>query len=84
MEANFKEASALTSRKYVSERNFKLFGRTPPLFFFRKTTLKSKFLEFFLPLKHPSVATFNRTRAPTSRKYVAEKGIIMPNLSEKL
>ena len=29
------------------------------------------------------VATFNETRAPTSRKYVAEKGIVVPNSSKK-
>ena len=33
----------------------------------------------FLPLRDPLVATFNETRAPTSRKYVAEQGIVMPN-----
>ena len=32
----------------------------------------------------PLVATFSETSAPTSRKYVAEKGIVVPNLSEKL
>ena len=30
--------------------------------------------------KKTLVATFNEARAPTSRKYVAEQGIIMPNL----
>ena len=31
----------------------------------------------------PLMATFNeKTRAPTSRKYVAEQGIVMPNWSK--
>ena len=53
-------------------------------FCFRKTTVKSKFLEFYLLLRHPLVATFNETREPTSRKYVVQWGIVMPLLSEKL
>ena len=43
---------------------------------------KSKLLEFFLPLIDHLVATFNETRAPTSKKYVSEQGIVMPNWSE--
>ena len=35
--------------------------------------------ESFLPLIDPLVATFNETRVQTSRKYVAEQGIVMPN-----
>ena len=35
-----------------------------------------------LPLTDPLVATFSETRAPTSRKYVAEQGIVMPNWSK--
>ena len=30
-------------------------------------------------MKQALVATFIETRAPTSRKYVAEQGIVMPN-----
>ena len=30
-------------------------------------------------LREPSVATFNEMHAPTSRKYVAERGIVMKN-----
>ena len=37
------------------------------------------FLEFFLPLRDPLVATFNETRVPTSIKHVAEQGIVMPS-----
>ena len=36
----------------------------------------------FLPLKNTLVATFNEVRAPTSRKNVAEQGILMPNSLE--
>ena len=36
----------------------------------------------FLPLTGPLVATFNETRAPTSRKYVAEQGLPSPYLSK--
>ena len=30
------------------------------------------------------MATFNETRAPISRKYATQKGIVMPNLLSKL
>ena len=53
-------------------------------FCFRKTTVKSKFLEFYLILRHPLVATFNEVREPTFRKYVAQWGTVMPLLSYKL
>ena len=38
----------------------------------------------FLHLRNPLVASFNETHALTSRKNAAEKGIIIPNLSETL
>ena len=50
-------------------------------FCFRKTNLKSKISEF-LTSRDPFVASFNKTRAPTSRKYVAQQGKVMPNWSE--
>ena len=34
----------------------------------------------FLPLTDPLAATFNETRAPTSRKNIAKQDIMMPNL----
>ena len=37
----------------------------------------------FFPLTDPLVASFNETRAPTSRKYVVEEGIVIPNWSKK-
>ena len=30
-----------------------------------------------LPIRDPLLPTFNETRTPTSRKYVAEQGIVM-------
>ena len=38
----------------------------------------------FLPLKEPLLATFSETCALISRTNVAEKGVIIPNLSETL
>ena len=38
--------------------------------------------DIFLPLREPLVATFNETRAPTSRKHVANQGIVIPNWSK--
>ena len=36
-------------------------------------------LRVILPLRDPFAATFNEMRAPTSKKYVTEQGIVMPN-----
>ena len=36
----------------------------------------------FLPLINPLVATFNKTHAPTSKKYIAQQDIMMPNWSK--
>ena len=36
----------------------------------------------FFPLTDPSVASFSEKHAPTSRKYVFEEGIVIPNLSK--
>ena len=45
-------------------------------FCLRKNTQKSKFSKTFLLPGDPLVATFNETCAPSSRKYVAEQGIV--------
>ena len=89
MVATFKETCALIPRRYVSEPGKSIPESSNFLvallhFCFRKTTVKSKFSDFFLPLRHPLVATFSETCAPTFWKYVSYQGIIMPNLSEKL
>ena len=44
--------------------------------------LKNLNFQSFLPLRDPLVATFSETCAPTSRKYVAEQGIVMLNWSK--
>ena len=91
--ATFKETRAHTFRKHVSEpsksipdfaNKLRYFLDTLLLFCFRKTTVKSKFSDFFLPPRDPLVAAFNETRTPASRKYVAEQRIVIPNLSEEL
>ena len=51
----------------MDQNYFEPFCRTPQ-FLLYKTTEKSKFLEFFLPLIDPMVAACNETRIPTSRK----------------
>ena len=47
-------------------------------FCFSEANLKAKFSEIILLLKDCLVANFNKARAPTSRKYVAEEGIVRP------
>ena len=54
------------------------FGRAPP-FPPQKSSLKVSVLIFFIS-KKTLVITFNETRAPTSRKYVAEQGLMMSYL----
>ena len=79
------ETPGPTSRKYVAEQGIlteKLIKHISNFldallrFCFRKITWKSKFSVFFL-LRNPFYATFNETRAPTSRKYLAEQGLVM-------
>ena len=53
-------------------------------FCFRIIALKMLNFRTFLPLKNFLAATFNETRAPTSRKYVAEQGMMMLNLLRTL
>ena len=60
-------------------KNVSNFSVTLLRFCCRKSTEKSKFSEFFLSLTDPLVVTFNEILAPTSRKYVAEQAIEMPN-----
>ena len=51
-------------------------------FCFTKTTWKTKFSEFFLPLRNPLVDTFSEMCASSSRNWVAEQGIVMQNWSK--
>ena len=85
--ATLNEMCAPTSRKYVAEegivmpnwlKTFQTF-RSHSSLFALESNLKSKFSEL-LPLIDPLLVTFSETCAPTSRKYVAEKGLMMPNL----
>ena len=87
MVAALNEMCAPTSRKYVAEegivmpnwlKTFQTF-RSHSSLFALESNLKSKFSEL-LPLIDPLLVTFSETCAPTSRKYVAEKGLMMPNL----
>ena len=53
-------------------------------FCFRKT-VKSKILGvFFVPPRHPLVATFKEKCTRSSRKYVSESGKSIPDLAEEL
>ena len=80
----FRETCPLTSKKYVSEPGmiianlseiFQFFWSHSSVFILEK---KHKNLNFqsFLPLRDPLMATFNKRRARTSTKYVAEQGIV--------
>ena len=73
--ATFNETGAPAFRKYVSEQGivtpnlsekFRIFWSHSSISVFRKKTLKSKFSEIVLPLRHPLVITFNEMRAPAS------------------
>ena len=86
--ATFNKRHAPTFRKqcnWARYIDFKLMKSNSNLyvkllrFCFRKTNYKSNSSESFLPLIDPLLATFNERRAPTSRKYVTEQGIVMPN-----
>ena len=66
----------------IFQRNFSFFGRTP-LFLLSRSNIKTEIFGAFLTPRHPLVDTFQETFAPASREYVAEPGIIMPNVSEK-
>ena len=90
MVATFNETGAPTSRKYVTEQGivipnwskiFQTFWSHSSIFALQKQPKTLNF-QSFLPLKDPLVATFNETRALTSRNYVAEQGIVMSNWSK--
>ena len=53
-------------------------------FFFRKKALNVLNFWIFLSQKEHLMATFNETCALTSRKYISEPGMSIPNLLEKL
>ena len=87
MVATLNEMRAPTSRKYVAEqglvmpnlsKKFQTFWTHSSVLALEKRPKKLNF-QSFLPVRDPLVATFNETRAPTSRKYLAEQCIVMPN-----
>ena len=86
--ATSNERRAPTSGKYVPEQGIVITNGSKIIQIFRPHTSvfalqkrpKNPILQsFFLSLIDPLVATFNERRAPTSRKHVAEQGIVMPN-----
>ena len=85
----FNETRAPTSRKYVAEQGivmpnwskiFQNFWSHSSVFALEKQP-QSLLFRVLLPLRDPLVATFNEMHAPTSRKYVAEEGIVITNWS---
>ena len=84
------ETDAPTSRKNVAKQGIAMqnWSKTFQIFwshssvFAIKNSLKIQFFRVFLSLIDPLLATFNEARAPTSRKYVAEQHILMPNWSK--
>ena len=88
--ASFSETHTPTSRKYVVEQGLPtpIWSKTSQTFWLHSSVFalekqpeKVNF-QSFLPLRNPLVASFNETRAPTSRKYVVEKGLAMSNWSK--
>ena len=86
--ATFNERCAPTSRKYVTEEGivmpnwskaFETFCSHYSVFAL-ENNLRIIFFRVFLPLIDPLVVTCSGTCAPTSRKYVARKGLMMPDL----
>ena len=89
--ATLMEKRAPASRKYVAEqgmvmpnwwKTFQTFWLRSSVFAFERQPKNLNYSQFFLPLRDPSVATFNETRAPTSKKELAEQGILMQNWSK--
>ena len=86
----FNEARAPTSRKHAAEKVIVMPNWTKSFetswlhcsVFVLKMQLKNLKNQSFLPLGDSLVATFNELRASSSRKDVAEQGIVMPNWSK--
>ena len=53
-------------------------------FLIQKSGLKIWIFRVFLPPKEALMVSFRETGTPISRRYVAEEGLIIPNLSETL
>ena len=78
--ATFNERREPTSRKYVGEEGIMMLNWSKTLqtfwlqfsIFALEKELKISIFRVFLPLTDTLVATFNETRAPTSKKYAGE------------
>ena len=57
-------------------RTFQIFSSHSSVFAFEKHP-KNQDFEGFLPLTKTLVANFSETCTPTSRRYLAEKGVLM-------
>ena len=87
--ATFNKTRAPTSTKYVAQQDIMMpnwskiiqnFRSHSSILLYIETLRKNlNFQSFFLPLIDPLVATFHEMRAPTSKKNVAEQGIVTPN-----
>ena len=86
----FNERGAPTFRKYVAQESIvrRNWSKTFQSFWFHSTVFglkqQHKFpnIRVFLALGDALVVTFNQMRAPTSRKYIAEQGILVLNWSK--
>ena len=87
----FNKMRAPTSKNYVAEqgivipnwsKTLQAFLWHSSIFALEKQPKNLNYSEFLLPLRDPLVATFHETRSPTSRKCVAEQGIVVPNWSK--
>ena len=58
---------------------FQTFWLHSSVFALKKTPRNLNFQKVFLPSREPLVATFNDTRVPTARKYLAGQDTVMPN-----
>ena len=85
--ATFSESRAPSYWKSVTEqaivmpnwsKAYQTFRWHSSVFALEKQPKNLNFQSAFTP-REPLVGTFSETRSPTSRKYVAEQGIVMPN-----
>ena len=85
--ATFNEKHASTSKKYVVEQGILMSNRSKITKRFRlhfsvfaiENLLENLNFRVFFPLIGPLVATFSESCASTSRTYVAEQRILIPN-----
>ena len=87
--STFNEMCAPISRKYVAEQGIVVPNWSETIqfklhffVFALEKQPKNPIFRVFLSLIDPFVATFNEKFPPTSRKYIAEQSIVMPNWSK--